>query len=112
MAIKVGINGFGRIGRLVFRAMEKDPDLEVVAVNDLGDVAALAHLLKYDSVHGCAYDSVVVKDDGIEVDGRFDGVPQGRARRELTDEVMAAILTMSGQEWAGEYNQRQPDLPA
>ena len=71
VAIKVGINGFGRIGRLVCRAMEKDPDLEVVAVNDLGDVAALAHLLKYDSVHGCAYDSVVVKDDGIEVDGRF-----------------------------------------
>ena len=48
----------------------------------------------------------------VEVAGRFDGVPQGRARRELTDEVMAAILAMSGQEWAGEYNQRQPDLPA
>ena len=48
----------------------------------------------------------------IEVAGRFDGIPQGRARRELTDEVMAAILTMSGQEWAGEYNQRTPDLPA
>lgn len=47
----------------------------------------------------------------IEVTGRFDGVPQGRARRELTDEVMAAILAMSGQEWADEYNQRQPDLP-
>ena len=48
----------------------------------------------------------------IEVAGRFDGVPQGRARRELTDEVMAAILAMSGQEEAGEYNQRQPELPA
>lgn len=48
----------------------------------------------------------------IEVRGRFDGMPQGRARRELTDEVMRAILAMSGQEWAGEYNQRQPDLPA
>lgn len=48
----------------------------------------------------------------VEVAGRFDGVPQGRARRELTDEVMAAILAMSGQEWAGEYNQRQPELPA
>jgi 1-acyl-sn-glycerol-3-phosphate acyltransferase len=48
----------------------------------------------------------------IEVAGRFDGIPQGRARRALTDEVMAAILTMSGQEWAGEYNQRTPDLPA
>ncbi|HSP59851.1 MAG TPA: lysophospholipid acyltransferase family protein [Ornithinimicrobium sp.] len=48
----------------------------------------------------------------IEVAGRFEGVPLGKARRELTDEVMAAILTMSGQEWAGEYNQRQPELPA
>ncbi|WP_122263570.1 lysophospholipid acyltransferase family protein [Ornithinimicrobium cerasi] len=48
----------------------------------------------------------------IQVEGRFDGMPQGRARREITDEVMAAILTMTGQEWAGEYNQRQPDLPA
>ena len=48
----------------------------------------------------------------IEVAGRFDGIPQGRARRELTDEVMAAILTMSGQEWAGEYNQRAPETPA
>lgn len=48
----------------------------------------------------------------IEVAERFSGMPQGRARRELTDEVMAAILAMSGQEWAGEYNQRQPDLPA
>lgn len=48
----------------------------------------------------------------IHVEGRFEGVPQGRARREITDEVMAAILAMSGQEWAGEYNQRQPDTAA
>ena len=48
----------------------------------------------------------------IEVAGRFDEMPQGRARRELTDEVMAAIGAMSGQEMASEYNQRQPDLPA
>lgn len=48
----------------------------------------------------------------IEVAGRFDGVPQGRARRQLTDEVMAAILAMSDQEWAGEYNQRATENPA
>lgn len=48
----------------------------------------------------------------IHVAGRFDGVPQGRARRELTDEVMTAILAMTGQEWAGEYNQRPPETPA
>ncbi|WP_134772274.1 lysophospholipid acyltransferase family protein [Ornithinimicrobium flavum] len=48
----------------------------------------------------------------IPVAGRFDGVPSGRARRELTDEVMAAILGMTGQEWAGEYNQRPPETAA
>jgi len=51
LTIKVGINGFGRIGRLVFRAMENDPKVEVVAINDLTDAKTLAHLLKYDSVH-------------------------------------------------------------
>ncbi len=69
MTVKVGINGFGRIGRLVFRAMAKDPDVEVVAVNDLGDKATMAHLLKYDSVHGRAFNEVKVTEDGIEVDG-------------------------------------------
>ena len=55
MAIKVGINGFGRIGRLAFRAMVNDPEIEVVAVNDLGDIPTMAHLLKYDSIHGRAF---------------------------------------------------------
>lgn len=70
MATKVGINGFGRIGRLVFRAMEGDPDLEVVAINDLGDIPTMTHLLKYDSVHGRVYDSVEAAEDGFVVDGR------------------------------------------
>ncbi len=52
MAIKVAINGFGRIGRLIFKVMQNDPDMEVVALNDLTDSKTLAHLLKYDSVHG------------------------------------------------------------
>ena len=69
MAIRVGINGFGRIGRLVYRAMSKDPEIEIVAINDLGDKATMAHLLKYDSIHGRAYDSVEVTDDGMSVDG-------------------------------------------
>lgn len=70
MATKVGINGFGRIGRLVFRAMESDPDLEVVAINDLGDIPTMAHLLKYDSIHGRVYDSVEAVEGGFSVDGR------------------------------------------
>ena len=69
MATKVGINGFGRIGRLAFRAMFSDPELEVVAVNDLGNKEQMAHLLKYDSVHGRAYDSVEVTEEGFVVDG-------------------------------------------
>ena len=69
MAVKVGINGFGRIGRLAFRAMYNDPELEVVAVNDLGNKEKLAYLLKYDSVHGRAYDSVETTEDGFVVDG-------------------------------------------
>ena len=69
MAIKVGINGFGRIGRLAFRAMFNDPELEVVAVNDLGNKEQLAYLLKYDSVHGRAYDCVEATEEGFVVDG-------------------------------------------
>ncbi len=69
MATKIAINGFGRIGRLVYRAAVSDPDIEVVAINDLGDVKTLAHLLKYDSVHGRVYDSVVVEGDTINADG-------------------------------------------
>ena len=52
MSLRVGINGFGRIGRLVFKAAQNDPEIEVVAINDLTDAKTLAHLLKYDSVHG------------------------------------------------------------
>ncbi len=69
MAIKIGINGFGRIGRLVFRACEAEPSIEVVAVNDLTDPKTLAHLLKYDSVHGRFGKDVRATDGGISVDG-------------------------------------------
>ena len=69
MAIRVAINGFGRIGRLVFRAMAKDPAVDIVAVNDPGNLEALAHLLKYDSVHGRFFDKVELTDDGFIADG-------------------------------------------
>jgi glyceraldehyde 3-phosphate dehydrogenase len=70
MTIKIGINGFGRIGRLVFRAAWKHPGVEVVAINDLTDAATMAHLLTYDSVHGKLDLDIRAKDDAIEVDGR------------------------------------------
>jgi glyceraldehyde 3-phosphate dehydrogenase len=70
MAIRVGINGFGRIGRNVFRAGAKNKEIEFVAVNDLTDSKTLAHLLKYDSVHGTFQSAVQAKGDSISVDGR------------------------------------------
>lgn len=70
MAVKVGINGFGRIGRNVFRQALKNNDVEVVAVNDLTDANMLAHLLKYDSVHGILEEEVSVNGDNLVVGGQ------------------------------------------
>ena len=73
MATKVGINGFGRIGRQVFKAIRDNygDSLEVVAVNDIGDVPTMAHLLKYDSNYGKFNGNVEVSDDGLNVDGKL-----------------------------------------
>jgi glyceraldehyde 3-phosphate dehydrogenase len=71
MTIRVGVNGFGRIGRNFFRAVKQSgADVEIVAANDLGKVAEMAHLLKYDSVMGRLPYTVEVADDGIVVDGK------------------------------------------
>jgi glyceraldehyde 3-phosphate dehydrogenase len=70
MAVKVGINGFGRIGRNFLRAAYKDSALEIVAVNDITDARTLAHLLKYDSIHGRFEESVEVKENALTVAGR------------------------------------------
>ncbi len=71
MSVRVAINGFGRIGRNVFRAArERGADIEIVAVNDLTSAATLAHLLKYDSVHGKYPDEISATDDGLLVAGR------------------------------------------
>jgi glyceraldehyde 3-phosphate dehydrogenase len=71
LTVRVGINGFGRIGRNFWRAVAAgDHDIEIVAANDLGDVATMAHLLKYDSVLGPLHREVTVSDNGIAVDGK------------------------------------------
>ncbi len=70
MAVRVGVNGFGRIGRVFFRAALGTKELEVVAVNDVADAKTLAHLLKHDSVHGALAAEVVVKGEAIFVDGK------------------------------------------
>src|SRR5258708_8071002 len=71
MTLKVGINGFGRIGRNIFRAAnELKPDFEIVAVNDIGDAHTFAHLLKHDTALGTFGPAVSSTDDAIKVDGR------------------------------------------
>ncbi len=70
MAIRVGINGFGRIGRQILRAAYRDPDLEWVAVNDITSPATLAHLFKHDSIHGRFAGEVRVEGDRLVIEGR------------------------------------------
>ncbi|MFM7666218.1 MAG: type I glyceraldehyde-3-phosphate dehydrogenase [Actinomycetota bacterium] len=71
MTVRVGINGFGRIGRSFWRAVQKSTsDIEIVAVNDLGDKKTMAHLLKYDSVMGVLPNTIHATDDGLSVDGK------------------------------------------
>jgi len=69
MAIKIGINGFGRIGRMVFRAALNHPDVTVVGINDLMDTETMAHLLTYDSVHGTIDQTITAEENAIVVDG-------------------------------------------
>ncbi|MEA2005180.1 MAG: type I glyceraldehyde-3-phosphate dehydrogenase [Acidobacteriota bacterium] len=70
MSIRIGINGFGRIGRNFYRASFKDPDIEIVAVNDITDAKTLAHLLKYDSVLGILDADIKASDSSITVNGK------------------------------------------
>ncbi len=70
MSLKIGINGFGRIGRMVFRAGFANPDVEFVGINDLTDPATLAHLLKYDSTHGIFDAEVAASKNGLAVNGK------------------------------------------
>ena len=89
MAVKVGINGFGRIGRLAFRAM-CSKDIEVVGINDLVDAATLAHLLKYDSVHGRFPDEVSADGANLVVGGRRIPVSSERDPAKLPWKALGA----------------------
>lgn len=91
--LKLGINGFGRIGRIVFRATVKRDDVNVVAINDLLDVEHLAYLLKYDSVHGRFDGTVEVKDGHLVVDGKTIRVTAERDPKNLKwDEVGTDVV--------------------
>lgn len=91
--LKLGINGFGRIGRIAFRAAVKRSDVEVVAINDLLDVGHLAYLLKYDSVHGIFDGTVDVKDGHLVVNGKKVRITAERDPKNLKwDEVGVDIV--------------------
>ncbi|SMF21835.1 type I glyceraldehyde-3-phosphate dehydrogenase [Pseudobacteriovorax antillogorgiicola] len=83
MTVRVGINGFGRIGRVVMRAALRQGDVEVAHINDLTDTKTLAHLLKYDSVHGVLDADVTAKDGAIIVNGKEITVSAVRDPKEL-----------------------------
>jgi glyceraldehyde 3-phosphate dehydrogenase len=94
MTIRVGINGFGRIGRMAFRAAIKDfTDIEVVAINDLLDPEYLAYMLKYDSVHGRFHGEVEVRDGNLVVNGKTIRITAERDPADLKwDEVGADLI--------------------
>ena len=84
MTVRVGVNGFGRIGRNFFRAIQKQgADIEIVAVNDLGNQATMAHLLKYDSVLGNLPNDIQAVDGGISIDGKLLTVLSERSPADL-----------------------------
>jgi glyceraldehyde 3-phosphate dehydrogenase len=90
--LKIGINGFGRIGRMVLRASLKRNDIEVVAINDLLDVEHLAYLLKYDSVHGTVDASVEVVDGQLVVDGNSIRITAERDPKNLQWDAIGATI--------------------
>ncbi|GAF65612.1 type I glyceraldehyde-3-phosphate dehydrogenase [Alkalihalobacillus trypoxylicola] len=98
MATKIGINGFGRIGRNVFRAALNNPNVEVVAINDLTDANMLAHLLKYDTVHGKLDAKVEVKENALVVNGSEINVSAERdpAKLAWADRGVEVVIESTG----------------
>jgi glyceraldehyde 3-phosphate dehydrogenase len=93
MTIKVGINGFGRIGRLVMRAAVERDNIEVVGINDLLDLDYIAYMFKYDSTHGRFAGTVEVTDGGLLVDGKFVRVTNKTNPAELAwDEIGVDVV--------------------
>lgn len=98
MAVKVGINGFGRIGRNVFRAALNNRQVEVVAINDLTDANTLAHLLKYDSIHGILDADVDVEGNNLVVDGELIQVSSERNPADIpwTNREVEVVIESTG----------------
>ena len=95
MAIRVAINGFGRIGRLVFRAASQRSDIQIVAINDLIDAEYMAYMLKYDSTHGRFDGSVEVQDGSLLVNGEFVRVCQNAIQQTYLGQKWALTLSLN-----------------
>jgi glyceraldehyde 3-phosphate dehydrogenase len=104
MAIRIGINGFGRIGRNVLRASLNDPDLHFVAINDLTDAKTLAYLLKYDSVHGTLQADVHAKEDRLVVNGKEIAILAKKDPKELPWKDLGVELVV---ESTGRFTDRE-----
>ena len=114
MTIKVGINGFGRIGRLVYRASYGEEALEVVAINDITDANTLAHLLKYDSVHGTFGETVTAGKETIDVGGKELKVlterdPTGTESSVWSRSMVKAMPATCGNDWPNGKTRRRPE---
>ncbi len=96
MAVKIGINGFGRIGRLVFRRLMATKEFEVVGINDITDAATLAYLLKYDSVHGKYKGEVKAEGDAIIVDGKKFKITAEKDPAKLPWKELGAQIVVEG----------------
>src|ERR1700683_1533596 len=100
MAVKVGINGFGRIGRNVLRASLNDPNIEFVAVNDLTNPKTLAHLLKYDSILGNLPNQISARADSLTFDNK---TLQGFSRRAPAKPPRGPVRAQVGPESTGHF---------
>ncbi len=94
MAVRFGINGFGRIGRLVARIAAKNPDFELVGVNDITDAKTLAHLFKHDSVHGRFEGEVAYTEDSVTIDGKVVKVSAVREPAKLPWKELGADIVI------------------
>ena len=92
--VKIGINGFGRIGRIAFRIASQRPDVEIVGINDLLDVEHLAYLLKYDSVHGQFKGSIETKNGNLVVNGNEIRITSQRNPEDLKWDAVGADVVM------------------
>src|SRR5207247_4813892 len=104
MAVRIGINGFGRIGRNVLRASLGDPELNFLAINDLTDAKTLAYLLKYDSIHGTLKATVEAHDDHLVVDGKSIQVLTKKDPKELPWKDLGVDLVI---ESTGRFTDRE-----